>query len=134
MKQKYKIGEIVEKFNITKETIRHYERIGLLSEPKREENGYRVYTDEDINILWFILISKKFGFTLKEIKLLLGEMYHQIKNGNPLSILSIISDKINEINNRIGQLENTKQLLIKAESNIRGSKCFNDMEKFLENP
>ncbi len=130
MKQNYKIGEIVDKFKITKETVRHYERIGLLSEPKREGNGYRVYTNEDINLLWFILISKKFGFTLKEIKLLLHEISYEIKDANHQSILFIIDNKINEINKKIDQLENTKELLIKADSNIRSSKCFSDMENF----
>lgn len=44
MEKKYYIGEVVTKLKINKETIRHYEKIGLLSYPKKDDNGYRIYS------------------------------------------------------------------------------------------
>ena len=64
MKDIYNIGELVKELNINKETIRYYENIGLLSEPKRNDNGYRIYSKEDIDKVRFILIVKNFGFSL----------------------------------------------------------------------
>ncbi|SEQ54343.1 DNA-binding transcriptional regulator, MerR family [Granulicatella balaenopterae] len=48
-------------------TLQHYDRIGLL-EPKKDEKGYRFYSDEDIDLLQTILFYKYLGFSLKEIK------------------------------------------------------------------
>jgi len=67
MKDVYNIGQLVKEFNINKETIRYYEKIGLISETKRAKNGYRLYSKEDIEKIKFIFIIKKFGFSLKEI-------------------------------------------------------------------
>lgn len=44
MKDIYSIGEVVKKLNINKETVRYYEKVGLLSEPVRDKNGYRIYS------------------------------------------------------------------------------------------
>ncbi|WBW95989.1 MerR family DNA-binding transcriptional regulator [Oceanirhabdus sp. W0125-5] len=54
MKVNYNIGDLVNELNINKETIRYYEKIRLLPEPKRDKNGYRIYSKEDIEILWLI--------------------------------------------------------------------------------
>lgn len=43
MKDIYYIGDLVKELKINKETIRYYEKIGLLSKPKRDANGYRIY-------------------------------------------------------------------------------------------
>jgi len=68
----YKIGEIAKELGIKIDTIRYYEKIGLIPKPKRLENGYRVYSEKHIYIIKFIISSKNFGFTLKEIKKVLG--------------------------------------------------------------
>jgi len=49
MKDVHSIGELVKKLNINKETIRYYERIGLISETTRDKNGYRIYTKNSID-------------------------------------------------------------------------------------
>ena len=59
MKDIYNIGELVKELKINKETIRYYEKIGLLSEPRRDKTGYRVYSKEDTGKIRFILIAKK---------------------------------------------------------------------------
>lgn len=43
----YTIGQVIKKLNINKETIGYYEKIGLLKYTKRDDNGYRIYTEDD---------------------------------------------------------------------------------------
>ena len=50
------------------ETVRFYERQGLLKEPERSGSGYRLYTEADVRRLAFIRRAKDLGFSLKEIK------------------------------------------------------------------
>ena len=54
------------------ETVRFYERQGLIEEPPRRPSGYREYDDEVVSRLGFIRRAKELGFTLKEIKELLS--------------------------------------------------------------
>ena len=53
----FHIGELAEKCNVNKETIRYYERLGLILEPSRTESGYRIYTEQTVDRLNFIKIS-----------------------------------------------------------------------------
>jgi Predicted transcriptional regulators len=127
MKDTYSIGELVKQLNINKETIRYYERIGLISETTRNKNGYRIYTEEDVEKIKFILIVKTFGFSLKEISTLIHD---EILCGDIKSIKKIVEDKVNEINNKINQLDATKRLLEKVKKNIldENIKCCEDIE------
>ena len=56
-----------KKLGIGIETLRYYERIGILPPPERGANGYRYYWETDVGVIEHILVAKKFGFTLKEI-------------------------------------------------------------------
>lgn len=63
-----KIRELEEKTKLTRDTIRYYERLGLISKPTRESNGFRNYSLKNIKELNFIKMAKDIGFTLAEIK------------------------------------------------------------------
>lgn len=67
-----RIGEVAKQSGVGVETVRFYERNGLLAEPKRKASGYRQYDEEAIAVLRFIRRAKELGFTLKEIKALLN--------------------------------------------------------------
>lgn len=66
------IGELAERADVNVQTVRYYERRGLLPEPDRKPSGYRVYGEEDVHRLRFILQAKALGFTLTEIDELLA--------------------------------------------------------------
>ena len=134
MKSIYNIGDLVKELKINKETIRYYEKIGLLSEPKRDKNGYRLYSKEDIEKIRFILIVKNFGFSLKEINILFSKIYDEILGGNIDNIRFIVEYKISEIDNKINELEGTKRLLQKVNDNIlsQNGECCNDIETYLK--
>ncbi|MBS4023223.1 MAG: heavy metal-responsive transcriptional regulator [Dethiobacter sp.] len=62
------ISELSERVEIPAHTIRYYEKIGLISPPKRSQAQYRLYFDDDEARLKFIKQAKLFGFSLEEIK------------------------------------------------------------------
>lgn len=69
---KLSTGQLAKSANVNIETVRYYERLGLLPEPKRRESGYREYSREDLSRLRFIKRAQELGFTLKEIAELLA--------------------------------------------------------------
>lgn len=111
MKDIYSIGELCKELNINKETIRYYEKIGLLSEPKKNSSGYRIYSKEDLDKIRFILIIKNFGFSLKEINILLS---HRILCGDIENVKSVVKNKLSDVNNQMAELAKTKKLLEKV--------------------
>jgi Hg(II)-responsive transcriptional regulator len=66
-----RIGEVAARAGVNVQTLRYYERRGLLSEPRRAPSGYRLYSAETIRILWFIKRAQELGFSLEEIDRLL---------------------------------------------------------------
>ncbi len=65
------IGKVAREAGVPVETIRYYERIGLLPDPPRRASGYRQYTAHTVTRLRFIKNAQSMGFTLKEIGALL---------------------------------------------------------------
>ena len=68
----YLIKQVSEISGVSVRTLHHYDEIGLLS-PKKQENGYRYYSDEELSQLQTILYYKYLGFSLKEIKSLMKQ-------------------------------------------------------------
>jgi len=66
------IGKLAKQANVTIETIRYYQRKGLLIEPEKPVSGYRQYPAEAIARIQFIKRAQQSGFTLKEIAELLS--------------------------------------------------------------
>jgi Cu(I)-responsive transcriptional regulator len=66
------IGQLAKAAGVGVETVRFYERKGLLDVPARRDSGYREYDDEAVERLRFIRRAQQVGFTLKEIQDLLG--------------------------------------------------------------
>jgi len=64
-------GELAERTGCNLETIRYYEKIGMMPNPPRTASGYRVYGDGHVSRLRFILRARELGFTLNEIRGLL---------------------------------------------------------------
>ncbi len=68
-----KIGEVAKRAGVGVETLRFYERAGLLDCPARSEGGYRLYDGEALKTLEFIKRAQALGFTLEEIKRIIAE-------------------------------------------------------------
>lgn len=67
-----KIGELAKRAGVAVDTVRFYERQGLLPAPQRQASGYRRYDEADVRRLRFIRRAKSLGFTLGEIQELLA--------------------------------------------------------------
>ena len=66
-----KIGELAQHAGISRDTLRFYEKHGLITPSNRTDSGYRLYSKSDVLRISFILSAKEVGFTLNEIHQLL---------------------------------------------------------------
>jgi len=66
------IGEAAKASGVSAKMIRHYESVGLFPEPARTDSGYRQYGDKEIGTLRFIRHSRDLGFSIEQIRELLG--------------------------------------------------------------
>lgn len=71
-KSKITIGQLAEETATDTQTIRYYERLGLLPQPRRTVSNYRMYDNDTVPRLLFIKRAKEIGFSLNDIKVLLG--------------------------------------------------------------
>lgn len=96
------IGQLADALEIPTRTIRFYERKGLLPEPQRAENGYRVYDDATLARLRFIRTAQAAGLTLAEI----ASVIHVRDDGTaPCShVDSLLETKLAEVRDRRRQL------------------------------
>tara|TARA_R110000782_G_scaffold123126_11_gene214578 strand:- start:989 stop:1390 length:402 start_codon:yes stop_codon:yes gene_type:complete len=91
----YSIGQVAKQSSVSVETIRYYEKEGLLEKPERKESGYRQYNESVLERLLFIQQAKNLGFTLSEILELLsleikpGTTSKDIKQIAQLKLVSI---------------------------------------------
>ena len=103
------IGQLALHSGVNVETIRYYERRGLITQPLKPERGYRRYPDGTVTRLRFIKRSKSLGFTLREISDLLSLSEEAMENcGN---IKARAKSKIDEIKEKIIRLKSMKRPL-----------------------
>lgn len=100
MEQFYRIGDVSDRLGISRDTLRFYEKKGMIK-PQKQQNGYRCYTYHDLRVLLDIMFYRKFNFTIEEIN---GIMLHSTYD----SIQDMLQKKIEE---EIGQLNRHKQSL-----------------------
>lgn len=63
-----RIGELSRRVGVSVQTVRFYERCGLLKTPTRTPSGYRIFSEDDVELVQLIRKAKHFGFKLKEIR------------------------------------------------------------------
>lgn len=113
------IGKVARDAGVGIETVRFYEREGLLAKPDRTTSGYRQYDQEVIDRLRFIKRAKELGFTLKEIKELLSLKVDPTTTC--AEVKSQAEEKIDDIANKIRTLQNMKKALVKLTKECSGS-------------
>ncbi|MCL4467720.1 MAG: MerR family transcriptional regulator [Deltaproteobacteria bacterium] len=112
------IGKVARLAEVGVETIRFYEREGLIGRPSRRESGYRQYTEETVQRLRFIRRAKYLGFTLKEIK----ELFElRIKQGTTCgNVRERAATKIQDIEAKDRTLQRMKKALVKLTMACKG--------------
>ena len=111
-------GELSKKTGVNGETIRYYEKIGLVQEPARAANGYRVYGVDHSKRLSFIKRCRELGFTLKEIAALLA-----LVDGGSYTCEEIRDHTVthlNDIDNKIRDLRKMQRTLREMVSECDG--------------
>ncbi len=104
-----RIGELAGRLDLNTQTIRYYERIGLLPEPGRTESGYRSYGEEDERRLRFIKNARSAGLTLGEVKEVLA--FHERGEAPCAYVTEAIARRAEEIERQIAELTEFKRAL-----------------------
>ena len=112
------IGQLAKKAQVNVETVRYYERRGLLPEPPRRQSGYRQYSENDVSRLLFIKRAQTLGFTLKEILELLNLRVDPDTTCGDVKRRA--EAKIADIEEKILALQKMKKALTKLASTCRG--------------
>jgi len=112
------IGRLAEQANVGIDTVRFYERRGLLPEPARTPAGYRLYPPDVIARLQFIRRAKALGFSSDEIKTMLRL---QDAGGSKSEVKELTIHKLEEIEAKIADLSRMRKVLKKLASECSGT-------------
>ncbi|MBI3839942.1 MAG: heavy metal-responsive transcriptional regulator [Planctomycetia bacterium] len=112
------IGQLARRGGVGVETVRFYEREGLLEEPARKESGYRQYQEDVVARLRFIRRAKELGFSLKNIKELLALRVDPTMTC--AEVRSRAEAKVEDVEEKIQALQRIKKALKKLTMNCRG--------------
>lgn len=104
-----KIGELAQLSRCSTETIRYYEKIGLLNPANRGTNNYRRYTDAHAEQLRFVRNCRSLDMTHDEIRELLNYMDSSKENCAPIN--DLIKEHLNHVSTRISELQDLEQQL-----------------------
>jgi len=109
-----KIGELADACDCPIETIRYYEKIGLLPKPQRAANGYRIYNEQNIKWLQFILRSRSLGFTQDEVRRL-SRIAEQAQPACA-EVHELLSEHVNDVRAKLKELRRMEQALLRLKS------------------
>lgn len=103
------IGELADASGTTPETIRYYERIGLLPEPDRSSGGFRLYGPEDVDRLDFVGRAQSLGLSLEEV----AEVLRLVDAGaDPCEhVEARLRSRLGEVEERIAELTTLRDRL-----------------------
>ena len=104
MKAGMTIGELAGELKLNPKTIRYYEEVGLLPEPRRSESGYRLYSRYEVERLQLVKRAKLLGLSLAEIKEIVEYAIDGRCNVMEDRLLSLVEAKLGEIDQKIDDL------------------------------
>jgi Hg(II)-responsive transcriptional regulator len=102
-------SEVAAQAHVNTQTLRYYERRGLLPEPERTHSGYRSYTPEAVRVVRFVKRAQQLGFTLDEVE----ELLH-LAQGGPASCeeaKAMARTRIADLQHRIEELAGMRDAL-----------------------
>ncbi|MEM7182165.1 MAG: MerR family transcriptional regulator [Spirochaetota bacterium] len=110
----YTIGQLAKQAGVGVETIRFYEKKGLIEQPLRMDSEYRRYSENFLHRIRLIKQAQSLGFTLKEIQSMLN-IWDENKPNDPRA-KSICDQKVKEIDEKIQALQEIRELLLERQS------------------
>jgi MerR family transcriptional regulator, mercuric resistance operon regulatory protein len=123
MSKAFTIGRLAEAAGVHVETVRYYQRRGLLAEPPRPLGGVRCYSDRDALRLRFIKRAQAVGFTLAEVGSLLNIRQHQ----SCRATRALVAEKLFVVEARVRELQRLRRELRhwieECDANTRDTSC-----------
>jgi Hg(II)-responsive transcriptional regulator len=120
----FTIGQLAKQANVNLETIRFYERKGLLPEPPRNKSGHRQYSIKDLRRTEFIKRTQSLGFSLQEISDLLSL---RVESGKTCGDVKLrVKAKLVDIEEKIETLQKMREVLLRLETNCPGKGPLNE--------
>lgn len=113
-----KIGELARAAGVGVETIRYYERRGLLAQPPRRTSGYRQYPPHAVRRVRFIRRAQALGFTLNEIEDLLALRVDEERSC--ADVRALARSKLKDIERRVAELQQMGRALERVARRCRG--------------
>jgi len=101
----FKIGQVATRARVNKETVRYYEKRGLIPAPDRRRSGYRIFTQRHIDQIKFIKRAQQLGFTLSEIKELL-----ELRMGEDTTCSEVKSEAQEKYRDVISKIEDLQRI------------------------
>lgn len=105
-----KIGELAALASVSRDTLRFYEKHGLITPGQRSDAGYRLYSETDVHRISFIIGTKEGGFTLNQIHQLL-ELEVTKDEKSCYDIKQFVDAKISMVNQRLAEIKRIKKSL-----------------------
>lgn len=106
------IGQLAKLSGVSGDTLRFYEKVGLLTPASRTESGYRLYGSDAVSRVHFIIKGKQVGLTLDEIQELL-DIRLEASQHSCAEVKGITQKKLDEIDNKIAELSRIRVALKK---------------------
>ena len=104
-----KIGELAQRARVGIDTVRYYERQGLLPRAHRLPSGYRVYDEDEVRRLRFVRRAKALGFTLPEIRELLALSDH--RQDDMAGMKAAATEKLADVRTKLAELDRMRAAL-----------------------
>jgi len=105
------IGKLAKAAGLNTQTVRYYERIGLIGKPDVSESGYRIYPDKAVDALRFIKHAKEIGFSLKQISKIIS--LDNNKNNTCSEVKKLAEEKVYEIDRKLNSLKLIRKELLR---------------------
>ena len=102
----FTISKLAHSAEVNVETIRYYQKQGLLIEPPKPEQGYRIYSEDHLSRVRFIKKAQVLGFTLAEIKQLLS-----LSDGSCSEVKILAESKLQTIHQKLTDLKSLENVL-----------------------
>lgn len=115
----HRIGQVTAKLGISADTLRYYEKLGLLPRIERNASGLRLYGDKDLSRLAFIRRAQKMGFALDEIRQLLR--FRENPHGAKPRVHELAREKLKAVTDRLEDLT-----LLRRELTLLVNLCSSD--------
>lgn len=112
------IGDLAQQVGVNVETIRYYERIGLMPPPNRTRSGRRAYDESGLRALRFLRHARDLGFSIEETRLLLRQ-----RNADDacVHVKAIAKKRLEELRAEMRRASEIEQMLSQAVENCAGT-------------